>query len=384
MPPKKKQRTGRDSSAATQEREEEQPSESDAPTEQSEEIQTEPTLIEDKSSDDDPSLPELRDTSKIPQYEYIGIHRPYFDYKIENRITNKHDEIYKWYSKGFDADTRAGAILEPAKDHPEHKWCMIWKGYEMFMDYRRRSKYCSPDNFDMYICNDWEGWGYQELLQNFIAEFDRFIKKTGEDGLKNAWAIVSAMSLWLNEVDQGPLIGNGDGQHTEAVLGMVGHALLRALAALDFAGHLKPDTEFLDVPIVITSLLEFTSGFPEYGLENTAISWRRHAAAYFKKGGFANEKGISSNEKILESAPGGSEADLAERSDRDPWGWKEMLRDYKQSHGTGTGRTRTIGGYKYDITRMSRAKRASYAYDKRDPLADVSDQDLREGNLDFM
>lgn len=41
-----------------------------------------------------------------------------------------------------------------------------------------------------------------------IAEFDRFIKKTGEDGLKNAWAIVSAMSLWLNEVDQGPLIGN--------------------------------------------------------------------------------------------------------------------------------------------------------------------------------
>jgi hypothetical protein len=165
---------------------------------------------------------------------------------------------------------------------------------------------------------------------------------------------------------------------------MVGHALLRALAALDFAGHLKPDTEFLDVPIVITSLLEFTSGFPEYGLENTAISWRRHAAAYFKKGGFANEKGISNTEKILESAPGGSEADLAERSDRDPWGWKEMLRDYKQSHGTGTGRTRTIGGYKYDITRMSRAKRASYAYDKRDPLADVSDQDLREGNLDFM
>jgi hypothetical protein len=41
-----------------------------------------------------------------------------------------------------------------------------------------------------------------------IAEFDRSLKKTGEDGLKHTWAIVSAMSLWLNEVDQGPLIGN--------------------------------------------------------------------------------------------------------------------------------------------------------------------------------
>jgi len=217
-----------------------------------------------------------------------------------------------------------------------------------------------------------------------IAEFDRALKRTGEDGLKHTWAVVSTMSLWLNEVDQGPLIGNEDGQHTETVLGMVGLAVLRALAALDFAGHLKPDTDFLDVPIVITSLLEFTSDFPDYGLKNTAISWRPHAAAYFKKGRFANERGVFNTEKILESAPGGSEAQLAKRSDRDPWGWNARLRNYKQSYGTRTGKTRTIGGYKYDITRMSRAKRASYAYDKRDPLADVSDQDLREGNLDFV
>jgi hypothetical protein len=41
-----------------------------------------------------------------------------------------------------------------------------------------------------------------------IAEFDRSLKKTGEDGLKHTWAIVSAISLWLNKVDQGLLIGN--------------------------------------------------------------------------------------------------------------------------------------------------------------------------------
>lgn len=188
MPPRKRQRTGTDSSAATQEREEEQPNESEAPTDQGEEeIQTEPALIEDKSSDDDSSLPEMRDecsqrsyvdstnclqTSVIPQYEYIGIHRPHFDYEVENRVTREHGDIHEWYSKGFDADNRAGVILEPAKDHPEHKWCMIWEGYKMFMDYRRRAKYCSPDNFDMYIYNDWEGRGYQELLQNFVGVAD--------------------------------------------------------------------------------------------------------------------------------------------------------------------------------------------------------------------
>lgn len=41
-----------------------------------------------------------------------------------------------------------------------------------------------------------------------IVEFDRALKKKGEDGLKHMWAVVSAMSKWLNEVDQGPLLGN--------------------------------------------------------------------------------------------------------------------------------------------------------------------------------
>lgn len=41
-----------------------------------------------------------------------------------------------------------------------------------------------------------------------IVDFDKSLKKSDEDGLKPTWAIVSAMSLWLNEVDQGPLLGN--------------------------------------------------------------------------------------------------------------------------------------------------------------------------------
>ena len=48
-----------------------------------------------------------------------------------------------------------------------------------------------------------------------IAEFDRALKRTGEDGLKHTWAVVSTMSLWLNEVDQGPLIGNSSSLPTQ-------------------------------------------------------------------------------------------------------------------------------------------------------------------------
>lgn len=176
--------------------------------------------------------------------------------------------------------------------------------------------------------------------------------------------------------------GNENGEKTQAVIGLTGWALLRGLAALDAAGHLQSDTEFLDIPIVITSLLEFSKDLPDYGIEDEAVSWRPHAAAYLKKAKFAYEKGISNSKELLDGVKGASEAKLAKNTDKDPWGWDKMLKGYKQKHGTGKG-AGTIGGTKYDITKMSRKERASYAFDKKDPLADISDKDLKEGNLDL-
>ncbi len=126
--------------------------------------------------------------------------------------------------------------------------------------------------------------------------------------------------------------------------------------------------------------MEFSDGLPELGIEDEAVEWRPHAAAYFKKGKFANEKGVSNTAKIIEKVTGGSVDKLPKKSDKDPWGWKKLLKDYKSKHGTGGGK---IGGTKYDITRMSRKERASHAFEGKDPLADISEKDLRDGLLDF-
>lgn len=213
-------------------------------------------------------------------------------------------------------------------------------------------------------------------------EFDSSLKKSDDDALEHSWATISALALWINEVNQGPLMGNEDGEKTEAVIGLVGHALIRGLAALDSADQLKPDTDFPDIPIVITSLLHFSHGLEDYGIEG-GDKWRPHATTCFQKGKFANDKGISNVEKILETAKGGSEAKLPKKDAKDPWGWDKTLKAYKKQHGTGRGGGQ-IGGFKYDITRMSRKERASLAFDKKDPLADVNDKDLKEGVIDFV
>lgn len=96
---------------------------------------------------------------------------PHFEFKAADRTQSENDEedeIADKYQKEF-AENKA-LFLEPAKDHPDYKWVIMWEGYKTFLDYRRRANYCNPDNFGMYIYNDFEGWGLQELMENQVGQ----------------------------------------------------------------------------------------------------------------------------------------------------------------------------------------------------------------------
>jgi hypothetical protein len=102
----------------------------------------------------------------------VCIHRPYFEYKIDNRKAEEpieEDKFHEMYTKKFEEDANSGVILEPAKDHPEWKWVMLWEGFKNVGDYRRRSQYCDPDRFGMYIYNDFVGKGLMELMENMVS-----------------------------------------------------------------------------------------------------------------------------------------------------------------------------------------------------------------------
>lgn len=64
-------------------------------------------------------------------HEYIGMRRPRFDYEAENRTLGDVSEEYKgfdgWDGAGFKAENEAGVMLELAKDHPDHKWVILWQ-----------------------------------------------------------------------------------------------------------------------------------------------------------------------------------------------------------------------------------------------------------------
>lgn len=177
------------------------------------------------------------------------------------------------------------------------------------------------------------------------------------------------------------LLDTDDNERIQALNELVGCALLTALATIESAGELSPESKFLDLPIVISSFLEWSDDLEKYGIKGDAIFWRPHAVGYFTKAALDPSRGVFGTEKLLEKlkeAEDGYKDDTTGRSERDPWAWGKRLRRYKTSYGP------EIGGSSYNITKMTREKRAQYAFDGKDPLKDISEEDIAQGNLSFV
>jgi hypothetical protein len=138
------------------------------------------------------------------------MHRPHFDYESENGALGENalerDELQDKYSEDFEEAAKGGVILEPAKNHPDWKWTILWEGYKTFSDYRRCSKYCDPDNFGMYISNDFHGYGLQELMENLVC------KTCGRASTQVVLIVTSCLHLTQPSRKKMIMISNGCGQ----------------------------------------------------------------------------------------------------------------------------------------------------------------------------
>lgn len=58
---------------------------------------------------------------------------------------------------------------KPSSEHPEWQWVVMRQTWLIMTEWHRRTDYCKPDNFDMYIYNDFFGYGLQELQENLVS-----------------------------------------------------------------------------------------------------------------------------------------------------------------------------------------------------------------------
>lgn len=129
----------------------------------------------------EPHEGDLGDCLSSPEkdpYEYIAICRPTSDREREKGIGLFESELIipeeKWTGevRREQEENKCGGkhciCGKPADGYPDHKWLVLRKARLECGHWLRKASYVKPDNFKMYLYNDWEGLGQQEIMENLV------------------------------------------------------------------------------------------------------------------------------------------------------------------------------------------------------------------------
>ncbi|KAI1387461.1 uncharacterized protein F4822DRAFT_406569 [Hypoxylon trugodes] len=305
--------------------------------------------------------------------------RPFFDIENENWDKDEDDQLdeedlLEQYNE--EAKAEDNIEMKPAVEHPNHRWVAMWETWKLFSTWERRASYTNPEFFNMHIHKQFHSHGMQELVENMLLAFDKEFskKKRNKKNLKQMWAIIAAIMQWLVEIPIGAWLGLDDRKRLEATIGLVGRAFVTVLNELDRGKLLKADSDIKDLGLVMTFFIYWTTTLQGQGFD---LPYRKEVIAYGKKAGvnfreagcYGTEEKVRAYERELGARIKPSSS--APKSDK--WEWKRKFKKF--------GKEYKLGGERYNILRMSRAERASFTHDKKDPLAEISDKALLEGNI---
>jgi hypothetical protein len=118
-------------------------------------------------------------------------------------------------------------------------------------------------------------------------------------------------------------LAHDDGEKASETLGLIGCAFLTMLNELDRAGHLKPDSTFRDLSLVMCLALRWAGD--QEALEDDHLAWLSTVVAYARKGGIDLESApLTEAKKLIESVDESAGEELGKaRADR--WAWRKQV-----------------------------------------------------------
>lgn len=97
--------------------------------------------------------------------------RPFHDYETENENMPKDSKLGdEELEEQCEKDGKQVPHDTAASTMPDHKWILMRGAWIKFADSMRERNYRSPDAFEMYIYNDFEGYGILELVENHVGD----------------------------------------------------------------------------------------------------------------------------------------------------------------------------------------------------------------------
>lgn len=107
---------------------------------------------------------------KRDPYEYICMVRGFHDRETENQLRPKGKRVgFETLRRQHNKEAKEFPVDQPASDRPKHQWVLMRKSRITLTTAINEAMYRCPDAFEMYIYNDWEGYGLLEVIENFVS-----------------------------------------------------------------------------------------------------------------------------------------------------------------------------------------------------------------------
>ncbi|KAI5360710.1 hypothetical protein Slin15195_G086260 [Septoria linicola] len=257
---------------------------------------------------------------------------------------------------------------KPASEHPDHKWILMRESLELLSDNCKETMQRDPDNFGMYVYNDYFWYAVIDLIERLCKSADTANKA---NDVHKLWAIVAAMGHFLNH-------GN-DADRIQALTLIVGRTVLTALENVRQVGELHKNSKFKDLGLVMALYVNFSAERGGISVERTLddnanTDWVKTIVAYALKADInITEIGVAGIEDLIENM----DVDAFDQ-EKPNWKLSTSLNTFWRKYHTDAP---IMGGGHFNITKWSRAERAEHAFDKEDPLKDFSEKDIKSGKL---
>ncbi|KAF2813464.1 uncharacterized protein BDZ99DRAFT_460703 [Mytilinidion resinicola] len=308
--------------------------------------------------------------------EYRCMSRPWKDRKAEWRDDEDMDEEP-------DEEDMEQCIEENKKyseatpeEVPEWPWVVTKMGNYLVNEYTDQAQRRDQDNFDMYVYNDFTGYGLQEVVENQLVAFHEEYTKKDSDPHR-VFVHMEAMAIWLFINELAPWVGLDDGDRLCATVDAIGRALLTALNALERADLLKPDSKVKNLPMVLSMFLSLASDLDGTGaMERDMLgadkdqTWPHAVVAYARAHDIdLKGKGIYGSAETVDKFDDMGMEDFKKKAGPDRWGFKTAFKAFTAHWAAPSGpKKKTLGGEFFDIIKKSSAYRKKHAFDGKDPL----------------
>ncbi|EXJ72456.1 uncharacterized protein A1O5_04960 [Cladophialophora psammophila CBS 110553] len=234
-----------------------------------------------------------------PEFNFLTLCRPWEDVEAEKQVNGLEYDPSEEYEEEDEAHSEVDEDEEaapgdtsmagqrksicgkkkcicklPASEHPEHNWILTTEGYRLVARLQWEIEIRDQDKFGEHFFSDFNGYGFQEVMENQLLSFDREFSKgsTREEGPSPAglWSIIEGFAWALNY--QGFWFNIDYPDMVLATLKLIGGAVFTTLNILDKNGLLRPDTPVKNIALVLGVLYDNTRDWP--GDEEGELEWR--------------------------------------------------------------------------------------------------------------